>query len=390
MAPSCVGRRHTAPEVTLDIKPFALERYFAAHEFSARYLLSSSDCDGLPMTELLSWADDETRALWDSLTLGYTESPGHPLLRREIAALYSGVEADEVIEFVPEEAIFAAMHCLVEPGAKVVCTFPGYQSLYQIAVALGAEVRHWLPHEEQGWHFDPADLEEQVHEKTRLIVVNFPHNPTGALPSRDDFLRIVQIARDCDAHLFCDEMYRYLEQDEGDRLPSAPEVYEKAVALFGMSKTYGLAGLRVGWLVTHDDDLRRKLQSFKDYLTICGSAPSEVLTVIGLRNHAQIVARHRDRIARNLDAVAALVAAHDDRLAWVRPRAGSICFPRLRGGQSADALADGLLREHDVMIAPSGAFSYGDRHIRIGLGRKALPRALALLDEYLASHPAPR
>lgn len=369
----------------MDIRPFALERYFARYEFSARHLLSSSDCDGLPMAEVLSWADEDTRAAWDDLLLGYTEAPGHPLLRTEITGLYEGVEPDEVIEFVPEEAIFAALNCLVSPGDRVICTYPGYQSLYEVAAALGASVDHWTPREEQGWRFDPDELAALTTPRTRLIVVNFPHNPTGALPSRADFDRLVGIARDADAYLFCDEMYRFLEQEPADRLPSGAELYEKAVALFGMSKTYGLAGLRVGWLVTHDAALRARLQGFKDYLTICGSAPSELLAIIALRERERIAARHVERIGRNLAAVDELVRAHPDELTYVRPRAGSVCFPRLLGAMGAGELARRLVEERDVMVAPAGVFGYGDRHIRIGLGRRALPEVLAIVDDFLGT-----
>jgi aspartate/methionine/tyrosine aminotransferase len=367
----------------MEITPFALERYYAKHEFTARYLLSSSDCDGLAMAELLSWADDELRAAWDGLRLGYTESPGHPLLRAAIALLYDGVDPDEIITFVPEEAIFAAMNCLVRPGDHVVCTFPGYQSLYEVAVALGAAVERWTPREEQGWYFDPDDLAGLVGPQTRLIVVNFPHNPTGFLPCWDDLLRVIETARGAGAHLFCDEMYRFLEQDPADRLPSAPEIYERALSLCGVSKTYGLAGLRVGWLVTRDAALRASLQRFKDYLTICGSAPSEILATIALRSHGRIVARHVERIRRNMDAVERLIEAHRDRLAWVRPGAGSTCFPRLLGATGASELARRLLAERDVMVAPAGVFGYGDRHIRVGLGRENLPDVLAIVDDFL-------
>lgn len=369
----------------MDIRPFALERYFAKYEFSARHLLSSSDCDGLAMAEVLSWADDELRAAWEELMLGYTEAPGHPLLRAEIAGLYEGVNPGEVIEFVPEEGIFAALTCLVGPGDHVVCTYPGYQSLFEVAVSLGATVDHWTPREDEDWRFDPDDLAALVEPRTRLIVVNFPHNPTGALPSRADIGRVADIARDADVHLFCDEMYRFLEQDPVDRLPSGPELYEKAVALFGMSKTYGLAGLRVGWLVTHDGGLRARLQGFKDYLTICGSAPSELLAIIGLRERERIVARHVERIRRNLDAVEELVQAHPEQLAWVRPRAGSVCFPRLLGRMGAGELARRLVEERDVMVAPASVFGYGDRHIRIGLGRRTLPEVLTIVDDFLTA-----
>jgi aspartate/methionine/tyrosine aminotransferase len=367
----------------MNVRPFTLERYFARYEFSARYLLSSSDCDGLPMTEVLGWADDETRALWDGLELGYTESAGHPLLLKEIAGLYEGVQAGEVIEFVPEEAIYTAMHCLLKAGDHVVSVYPAYQSLYQLAADLGCEVDHWTPREAEGWRFDPLDLEQLMRDNTRLVLINFPHNPTGHLPSRDDLGRIVDIVRSRGAHLFSDEMYRFLEQDPADRLPSAVELYDKAVVLFGMSKTFGLAGLRLGWLVTHDEELRARLATFKDWLTICGSAPSEVLALIGLRNRDVIIDRHLKRIAANIGTLKGFAAAHADLLDLTPPRAGSICFPRLLGEESAMDFAERVVKEAGIMIAPAPVFGYGDHHIRIGLGRENFPEALARLDEYL-------
>jgi aspartate/methionine/tyrosine aminotransferase len=368
----------------MEIAPFKLERYFARHEFTARYLLSSSDCDGLAMAELLGWADSELRAMWDRLTLGYTESPGHPMLRQAIASLYDGVSADEIIAFVPEEAVFASMSCLLQPGDHVVCCFPAYQSLYEIAATLGCEVERWLAREEEGgWQFLADELEQLVRPTTRLIVCNFPHNPTGFLPSRDDFARIVAIARGCGAYLFSDEMYRYLEHHPADRLPSAVEVYERAIVLFGMSKTFGLAGLRVGWLVTHDEQLRQRLLHLKDYLTICGSAPSELLAIIALRNRERIIERHVRRIRENLDRLAELAAAHPGLIELRPTRAGSVCFPRLLTDEPALSFCERVLREAEIMIVPSEIFGYGEHHVRLGLGRESFGEALAYLSAYL-------
>jgi len=368
----------------MEIAPFELERYFARHEFTARYLLSSSDCDGLAMAELLGWADAELRAMWDRLTLGYTESPGHPMLRQAIAQLYDGVSADDIIEFVPEEAVFASMNCLLQPGDHVVCCYPAYQSLYQIAATLGCAVEHWPAREEKdGWRFLVDELEELVRPTTRLIVCNFPHNPTGFLPSRDDFARIVAIARGCGAHLFCDEMYRYLEHDPADRLPSAVEVYERAIVLFGMSKTFGLAGLRVGWLATHDEQLRRKLLHFKDYLTICGSAPSEFLAIIALRNRERIIERHVRRIRANIDQLAELAAAHPGLIELRPTRASSVCFPRLLTDEPALSFCERIAREAKIMIVPSEVFGYGEHHLRLGLGRENFGEALSHLCAHL-------
>ena len=244
--------------------PFALERYFARREFSARYLLSASDCQGPAMAELVAMTDDALRARWANLQLGYTESQGLPELRAEIATLYGEVGADRVIDAdrvivaAPEEAIFLTMHALLAPGDHVICTFPGYQSLYELARSIGCEVDLWKPAEQvggaegAGWRFDPAGLEALIRPGTKLVVWNFPHNPTGALPSAGDFSRMIDAVAREGAWLFSDEMYRLLEPAPDSRLPAAVDLYERAVSLGGMSKAFGLAGLRIGWVVARD------------------------------------------------------------------------------------------------------------------------------------------
>lgn len=367
----------------MHLNPFHLERYFAQYEFSVRYLLSSSDCDGLRQQDLLTLADAETRALWENLTLGYTESQGHPLLRAEIAKLYPGLAASDCLVVVPEEGIFLTMHALLQPGDHVICTFPGYQSLYEIAQGLGCSVTRWQPHEADGWRFDPDDLAAAIRPTTKLIVVNFPHNPTGYLPSQADFQRILELARAHDIYLFSDEMYRFLEYSPSDRLPAACAAYPRAVSLFGMSKTYGLAGLRIGWLATQDRNLLARILTLKDYTTICSSAPAEILALIGLRAHDQIVATHQARLAHNLRLLDDFFAAYPDLFSWARPHAGTIGFPRLAPGIDALAFCQELVQRAGVMLLPATVYDYGSQHVRLGFGRANLPVALAELRAYL-------
>lgn len=367
----------------MEIKPFQLERYFAQYEFSTRYLLSSSDCDGLPMRSLLEMADGECRKLWDDLHIGYTESLGHPLLRQEIAGLYRGISAEDVLVIVPEEGILIAMQCILKKGDHAICTFPGYQSLYQVAEAAGCKVTRWMPEEENGWRFNPDFLESNLRENTRLIVFNFPHNPTGSLATQDDYRRILQIAREHDLYVFSDEMYRLLELDAADRLPSACEEYEKAVSLFGMSKTFGMAGARIGWLATRDRELYGKLAAYKDYTTICSSAPSEILSIIALRNREAIVERHLGRVRRNLGLLDEFFTEHADLFEWVRPRAGTIAFPRYKGTEGAYALCQRLVREAEIMLLPSTVYDYDDRHVRVGFGRENLTKGIIALNDFL-------
>ena len=368
------------------IAEFALERYFARWEFSVEHMLCASDVQGLPMSELLALADDETRALWDGLTLGYAESSGHPLLRREIAALYDGLAPEDVLVFAgAEEGIFCLVNVLLGPGDHAVVTWPGYQSLYEIARATGADVSLHELREEAGWALDLDALRRQVTPATRLIVVNAPHNPTGMLPDRSTFDGLVAIAEEAGAYLLLDEVYRFLEFDEGDRLPAAADATERGVSLGVMSKSFALAGLRIGWLATRDRGLLERCASFKDYTTICASAPSEILAIIGLRARETVLDRSRGIVAANMECLDVFFDEWADRFTWVRPRGGSIGFPRLTvPGVGIDDWAAGLVETEGVLLLPGSQFGFGGNHFRLGFGRTDLPEALERLEGYAA------
>ena len=368
------------------IADFALERYFARWEFNARHLLCASDVEAYPMAELLVLADDETRALWDDLRLGYTESTGHPLLRREIASLYDSVDPDEVLTFAgAEEAVFCLMNVLVGPGDHAIVTWPGYQSLYEVARANGVEVTLHELHESNGWALDLELLRRQLTPVTRLIVVNLPHNPTGMLADRDTFDRLIEMAEAAGVHVLVDEVYRGLEVDPGRRLPAGVDAATRGISLGVMSKSYALAGLRIGWLVTHDRDLLDRVARFKDYTTICSSAPSEILSIIALRARDQVLARSRAIVAANLERLDGFFDDWADRFSWVRPTAGSIGFPRLTvPGVRIDDWAAELVKAEGVLLLPGSQFGHPGNHFRIGFGRTDLPEALARLESFAA------
>lgn len=254
----------------MQLPDFALERYFARWEFAAPHLLCTSDVEGWRLADLLALADGVERAHWEALTLGYTKSAGDPRLRAAIAGLYEGVCPDEVLTFAgAEEAIFVLLNVALRPGDHAVVLWPAYQSLHAVARAAGADVTLLPLTAADGWALDLAALRRALRPATRLIVVNFPHNPTGALPDRGDFEALVALADEAGATLLSDEVYRLLEYDPAMRLPAAADRSPRAVSLGVMSKAFGLAGLRIGWLASHDADLLRRCAAFKDYTTIC-------------------------------------------------------------------------------------------------------------------------
>lgn len=369
----------------MPIADFKLERYLARWEFAAPHLLCTSDVEPLPMSELLALADPETRALWDGLKLGYTEAAGHPLLRAEIAGLYEGVSPEEVLVFAgAEEAIYVWMRTVLGPGDRVVVTWPGYQSLYEVARGTGAEVDLLPLDPERGWALDWDLLRATLSPATRAIVVNYPHNPTGSLLGRDEWTRLVELAREAGVLLFSDEVYRFLEHDPADRLPAAVESYESGFSLGVTSKSFALAGLRVGWLATHDAELLRRAASYKDYTSICCSAPSEVLALMALRAREAVLERSRGIVRGNLERLDPFFRRWEGVLEWTRPRAGSTAFPRLVPEADVEAFADELREAEGVLVLPGTLMDHPGSRFRIGYGRTGLPAALDGLDRFLA------
>ena len=325
------------------------------------------------MADLLAMADGECRELWENLSLGYTESAGHPLLRQEIARLY-GLQADDVLTFAgAEEAILAALSVLLGPGDHALVTWPGYQSLHEVARATGAEVERIVLREEEGWSLPDFRL----NPNTKLVVVNFPHNPTGSVLSREQFDHLTALP----VRVFFDEVYRGLEY--GPPQPPACQHSDTALTLGVMSKAYGLAGLRIGWLACRDRALLQRIAAFKDYTTICSSAPSEILALIALRNHRQIVTENLAFVQANLGLVDQFLARHADRLRWVRPQAGCIGFPRLLQGD-VDAFCQQLVERKSTLLLPGSVYDHPGNHFRLGYGRTDLAEGLQRLEEFLA------
>ena len=367
----------------MKMPPFALERFFARYEFAVEYILSASDCESVALPELLAQADPETGRLWQELSLGYTESQGHPLLRQEIAALYETMSADHILIAAPEEAIFVLMNAVLAPGDHVIVTYPAYQSLFEVARGLGCDVSQWrLKATGTGWELDLQWLEDAITPRTRLLVANFPHNPTGFIPAPAQWQAIRDIAGRRDLILFGDEMYRLLEQRPKDRLPATGDCYERGVSLFGLSKTFGLPGLRIGWLATRDASLMQACATFKDYTTICSSAPSEILAIMALRAKEWLIGRSRQVIADNLALAREFFAARPNWFDWLEPLGGSIAFPRYNNSYPLEAFCRQLAENHSTLLVPGTLFDYPN-HVRIGLGRKNLAAGLRELDSFL-------
>ncbi len=364
------------------LPPFKLERYFARYEFTVRHLLCASDCESVTVGNLLALEPEAAERL-NRLWLGYTEAPGAPSLRREIAAVYDSIAPEEVlVHSGAQEAIFLLMQALLGEGDHVIVHWPCYQSLLEVARSSGHPFSLWQAREENGWRLDIDELRTLVRPNTRAIVLNTPHNPTGSHLTAEELHRVVAIAQDCGASLLVDEVYRGSEYDESQLLPAACDCGPSTVSIGVMSKTYGLAGLRIGWIATHDEKLLRRVAALKDYTTICNSAPAELLAEIALRNRKQLVQRNRAIILKNLALLDDFFARHADRFSWQRPQAGPIAFPKLLG-EAVEPFCEKLARNAGVLLLPGTVYEDTGNHLRIGFGRHSMPAALKALEDYL-------
>jgi aspartate/methionine/tyrosine aminotransferase len=367
-----------------NLQPFKLERYFARYEFSAPYLLSASDCESLDLSELLNLATDQGLDLWNSLSLGYTDSSGHPLLRKTIAGMYDKMNPEQILVLAPEEGIYITMQTLLSPNDQVVYLTPAYQSLFEVARSIGCEMVPWpIELSPKGWQLNLDRLAGLVSEKTRLLILNFPHNPTGYLPSQSELQTIIDLARSKNIIVFSDEMYRLLEYDERQRLPAICDIYERGITLAGMSKSLAMPGLRIGWLATSDKDFRERWITYKDYTTICNSAPSEVLAYIGLSAREQILKRNLKIIHQNFEHARQFFSRHREFFDWQPPQAGSVAFPSWLGTGTVDELSQALVEGYGVMLVPGSLFDFPAPHFRLGLGRRSFPGALEQVEAYL-------
>lgn len=365
-------------------RPFSLERYFAQYEFSTRYVLCSSDPQSMSIRDLIAMEPGASDALAD-VWLGYTQSRGDPDLRALIAALYAHGDPERIlVHSGANEPIFGFMNAVLSAGDDVVFQSPAYQSHYSVAEAIGASATPWASDLSAGGAPDPNDLAGLIRPSTRAIVITTPNNPTGYTFDSQRLAAVVEIARKHGVWLFSDEVYRGSERDPAARPAAVCDLYERGVSLGAMAKAYGLPGLRIGWIATSDPWLYERMAEFKDYLTICNSAPSEFLTRIALRHSDELLERTRQTCARNLDVLDAFFARRAGEFEWMRPAGGTTAFPRYTRG-STQRLCDELVRAAGVLLLPSVAFDCGDERFRIGYGRNNLPEALAAFDDYLTA-----
>ncbi len=362
---------------------FKLEEYLGKYEFSAPYLLCCSDAESWNLNELLTLADDNEQTLWNQLSLGYTEVKGSPVLRRTIIDQhYSGFNEDQVLCFAgAEEGIFCALYALLEPEDHVIVLTPCYQSLLELPKVRGCSVTPVSLKETKGWQIDLEEIKKAITPNTKWLVMNFPHNPTGQIITQEELKALVRLLDHHGIWLFSDEVYRLLGSAQWS--DPAALAYHRALSLGVMSKAYGLAGLRVGWLACQDRDVLKKIEKTKHYTSICNSAPSEILSLIALRCQNILLERNNTIVKQNLTLLDQFFNTYKDLFSWVRPQGGCVGFVRYHGPGSVDEFCQSLLAKTGVLLLPGSVYDVGSPHFRIGFGRKNMAEALINLERYI-------
>lgn len=362
---------------------FELERFFAKYEFNTKYILCASDCETFSLQELFGLANKKITSL-SKIRLGYTESLGDPELRTEISNLYTTVEKDDIVVFSgAEEGIFVIINSLLRKGDHIIVQYPCYQSLFSIAESTGVEVTKWLMDENNSWELDIEFLKNNINNRTKLIIINSPHNPTGAVINNNKYNQIIEIARENNIILLSDEVYRFSEYNKADQLKPMTDLYENGISLGVMSKSFGLPGLRIGWMVTKNKENLLKIANFKDYTTICNSALSEKIAIMALQNKERILNRNLEIIKDNLFFLDKFFHKFNGIFTWVRPKGSPIGFPKILIEENIDSLHHKLLSEKHILIMPSNVFFYGNKNFRIGFGKYNFTEALNHFENFI-------
>ncbi len=366
------------------IPEFKLERYMALHEFSAPYLLCTSDCESMTIQDILDlkpeYADE-----FKKFRLSYTESQGSPKLRTAIASLYENRRPETIIVTAgAEEAIFISMQVLLKEGDHAIIQTPAYQSLKELPMIAGSSISSWEMVLSDGeWGVDFDNLISLINDNTKLIVVNSPHNPTGYQFSKDQWKKLIEIAKLHSIRILSDEVYRGMERNIEDKLFPMADLMPDGISIGVMSKAFGLAGLRIGWIATDDKSFRDKFLAFKDYTTICSSGPSEFLSICAIENSELIFAKNKKIIEENLIVINEFFSKWKKVFEWKEPISGTTTFPKVITGVSSEEFCDNVRNGCGCFLLPGTVFDSSIPCFRMGFGRFDFKKSLSVFDNYL-------
>ena len=365
----------------MDMSSFLVDAYFTEYESKAKYMMGSSDPESLPLkeviTDLTKYADEP---------LGYALGNGYLPLREKLSSLYKCVSPNQIaVMNGGEETIYVTMRALLKAGDEIVVQMPSYQSLSVVAKEIGCNITEFRPPFEKDWKFDIELLRSKVSSKTKLLVLNYPHNPTGACLTDNDMADIAELCRKYGIILIADEMYRFLRLDPSCTDASFADVYENAVALGGFSKTFASPGLRLGWVATKNTELMQKLLAYRHFTSTCTNLPCQWIASELLNKKAEIIKRNNAIVAKNAVLLKLLVEKHEDVFAYVPPKGATMAYVKLLGGKQAMSFCMDLLEHTGVLIVPSSVLENSDEYLRVGLCRESFSESIRVVDAYLSA-----
>ncbi|MFR5879383.1 MAG: aminotransferase [Cloacibacillus evryensis] len=370
----------------MKIATFKVEEWMNLNETKAKYNIAETCVDSVSLDELFSLAGRDRREFFDTLSrrrMTYGAIFGAEELKAAICGLYRSAGADDVITtHGAAGANHLALYSLVEPGDAVVSVMPTYQQLYSIPESYGAKVRILKLKREENFLPDLDRLRTLVNEKTKVICINNPNNPTGALMPEETLRGIVGIARRVGAYVICDEVYRFLTQEEGYP-ESIADLYEKGIAVGSMSKVFSLAGLRLGWIATRSREAMREILLHRDYDTISCGMIDEALATVALEAKEAIIARNRAIVRENL-AILDEWIAKEPRFSYVKPQCGTTALLYCDVDMPSEEFCARLLAETGAFLTPGSCFD--EEHcFRIGYAcsKEELKEGLAKLSEFV-------
>lgn len=347
------------------IRVFELERVQSLYENTVDFNLTESGFHPLKLNEFLSSQQIGELA---NISLGYGQTNGSLAVRERIADLHPGqTQGNVLVANGSSEANFVACHTLLDPGDEVVMMVPNYMQIWGIAEEMGAKLKGFHLREENNWAPDLDELRSLVTDKTKMIVVCNPNNPTGYTLTHDEMKTVVDIAESVDAWVYADEVYRGAELDSVERL-SFIGMYAKAMVCGGLSKAYALPGLRLGWLVGPQETIANSW-AYHDYTSITAGILSHHIgeIVLAPENRLKILERNRSMLRRNLKTVAAWADSHKKWLHFIPPKAGGMAFMRYDFDINSGTLAHRLRKEKSVFLLAGDCFGM-DHYFRMGIG----------------------
>jgi aspartate/methionine/tyrosine aminotransferase len=369
----------------MQLKPFLLDAFLDQYEHDIEFNLAASTGPVWTVNDILALGDDETHHRFLNHNLVYSRPAGADSLREAIAEMQGvPVEAVQVVTGA-SEALVVLMWLAAEPGANVIIPLPGFTTFSALPESLGLETRCYRVRRENGFRIDPDEIKRLADSKTKLILINSPHNPTGATIGDGEMDALHDFTAERGIQLVSDEVYHPIYH--GRQTKSAARL-PHATVISDLSKAFSISGVRTGWMIEHDDRRRQQYWNARAYFSISNTTTGEILSEIAIRRRDVVLGKAQEAATRNLKLLDRFMADHRDVLGWIPPQGGMTGFPWLVSGENARPFCQAAT-ERGILLAPGDCFDTPP-HFRLGFAAAGdnFPKALDRLGVFVKSWSA--